>query len=110
MTAIEKIDPNFAVKVDFDAPDMIFFNALTDPFRLYGLLPPVNEEDCFRRMPQEIASQVGFIKLVLSLHISDEHCPAGGCSSFVFVRRAAGCMVQVCDCAIMRGAEANEKE
>ncbi len=58
MSKMEKIDPNFKVSQVLGRDDMLEYDVCSGPFRLYGLIAPVDENDCFRRMPKEIAQQV----------------------------------------------------
>lgn len=55
---IEDIDPNFRVNVQFDTTDLAFYDILDAPFQVYGLMPPKEKGDKFKRLPTEIAQQV----------------------------------------------------
>lgn len=58
MNDITKIDKNFAVQPVEIGDDTVFFNCLEEPFKVYGLMFPENEEDVFHRMPYEVAETV----------------------------------------------------
>lgn len=58
MSDITKIDKNFAVQPVEIGVDTVFFNCLEEPFKVYGLMFPQNEEDVFHRMPYEVAETV----------------------------------------------------
>ncbi len=58
MSDISKIDKNFAVKPIETDQDTVFFNCLEEPFKVYGLMFPQNEDDVFHRMPYEVAKTV----------------------------------------------------
>ena len=51
MSDISKIDKNFAVNPIDPGQDTVFFNCLQEPFKIYCLILPENEEDVFRRIP-----------------------------------------------------------
>ncbi len=56
MSRLEKIDKNFTISKTIDLPDVKFYNCEEEPFKLYGIF---REGDRFRRMPEEIAKQMG---------------------------------------------------
>ena len=58
MSDISKIDKNFAVKSVETGNDTVFFNVLEEPFKIYGLLFPENEDDVFHRMPYDVAKKI----------------------------------------------------
>ncbi len=58
MSDITKIDKNFAVQPVEIGDDTVFFNCLEEPFKVYGLMFPENENDVFHRMPYDIAKAV----------------------------------------------------
>ncbi len=58
MNDITKIDKNFAVKPVEVGEDTVFFNCLEEPFKVYGLMFPENENDVFHRMSYEVAKTV----------------------------------------------------
>ncbi len=55
MSDITKIDKNFAVKPVEIGDETVFFNCLEEPFKVYGLMFPENENDVFHRMPYDVA-------------------------------------------------------
>lgn len=55
MSDISKIDKNFAVKPVEVGQDTVFFNCLEEPFKVYGLMFPENEDDVFHRLPYDVA-------------------------------------------------------
>ena len=52
---IAEIDPDFAVPANVFPEGLRFYNAKEAPFGVYGVMP---DEDCFRRMPQDVAKSV----------------------------------------------------
>ena len=55
MKDISQIDKNFFVNTEFDTSGLRVYNALENPFRIYGLICPEHETDRFQRIPEEIA-------------------------------------------------------
>lgn len=58
MQDISKIDKNFEVKPLELGQETVFFNCLEEPFKIYGLILPQNEDDIFRRLPEDVAQSV----------------------------------------------------
>ena len=58
MQDISKIDKNFEVKPLELGQETVFFNSLEEPFKIYGLILPQNEDDIFRRLPDDVAKSV----------------------------------------------------
>lgn len=58
MADITKVDKNFLVQTQFDTSSLALYNVLEEPFRIYGVIPPKDEADCYRRMPEEVAKAV----------------------------------------------------
>ena len=58
MSQIEKIDPNFKLSTLAGHEDVVFYNCLQDPFKVYGLIIPEGERDYFIRIPEEVARNV----------------------------------------------------
>ncbi len=58
MPEIQKLDPNFYVSNTLTRNDVTAYDVSRPPFRVYGLLLPQNDEDCFRRMPLADAKRV----------------------------------------------------
>lgn len=52
---ISKIDKNFAADTDINKTDIVYRDAREDCFKLYGLIPPDENNDCYVRIPQDIA-------------------------------------------------------
>lgn len=75
MSDISKLDKNFEVK-NINSDVSVFYNCLSEPFKLYGLLPPTNEVP-FTRMPTEIALSINQNITLLN------QCTAGGRIKFV---------------------------
>lgn len=71
---ITKIDKNFAVKSKIDEPDVVFYDAKTQPFRTYGVS---FDGECYRRLPASVAATVSSRVHTLSAHT------AGGRVRFV---------------------------
>ncbi len=55
MSQIEKIDPNFKLSTLAGHNDVVFYNCLQEPFKVYGLMKPEGERDYFIRLPEEVA-------------------------------------------------------
>ena len=77
MSDISKIDKNFAVNPIDPGQDTVFFNCLQEPFKIYGLILPENEEDVFRRIPLTVAEATNDGVVPLSHHT------AGGRVKFI---------------------------
>lgn len=57
MVKIADIDKNFLVRTEFDTSNLTLYNVLEQPFKIYGLLPPQDENDKFKRIPSEVAAK-----------------------------------------------------
>jgi len=55
MSQIEKIDPNFKLSTLAGHSDVVFYDCLQEPFKVYGLIKPEGERDYFIRLPEEVA-------------------------------------------------------
>lgn len=55
MNQIDNIDKNFKIETCINKPDMIFHNARSSPFAIYGIF---YEDGKFRRMPESVAKTV----------------------------------------------------
>ena len=71
MKALTEIDPNF-IPATLDNYEYLFRDCREDPFRIYGLILPNEEDPHFMRLPQKLADQVN--KQVKAL----ASCTAGG--------------------------------
>ena len=49
---ISKIDKNFVVDTELNAPDIVFYDVKENPFCLYGVF---YDDGCYRRIPEKIA-------------------------------------------------------
>ncbi len=58
MKKIEQIDKNFAVAAYTERENAAVYNILSEPFKIYGLIPPANKQDVYRRLPEEVAKTV----------------------------------------------------
>ena len=67
---LAEIDKNFAMAESFGRKDIKGYNILSAPFSIHGLLMPVDENDGFHRMPQEIADATNEGVRWLNLHTS----------------------------------------
>lgn len=63
MYKIDEIDINFKLETNIDKEDIVFYNALNSPFKIFGVF---YENDKFRRMPESVAKTVS--DGVFSLH------------------------------------------
>lgn len=55
---ISKIDKNLAVKETVDRTGLKIYDVLDAPFKIYGVIPPDEKEDLFKRMPGEVSEKV----------------------------------------------------
>ncbi len=69
MSDISKVDKNFVVDKSFAKDGLAYYNVLSKPFKVYGLM---YEDDCFVRLPRKVAADVneGVARLCF--------CTAGG--------------------------------
>jgi len=74
MSNIAKIDKNLAVVTSIDKEGLVFYDAESEPFKIYGVF---KENGWFRRMPQAVAQEVS--EGVYNLHTHG----AGGRVRFV---------------------------
>ncbi len=63
---IENIDKNFIVNTELSRSDVTVYDVCDAPFTVHGLIKPKDENDRFRRMPEDIAGTVS--EGVLCLH------------------------------------------
>ncbi len=55
---IEDIDKNFRFDEEFSKKDIKVCNVSEEPFTVYGLILPKDENDCFRRIPEKTARNI----------------------------------------------------
>ncbi len=55
---IDELDKNFAVSLNLSKKDVKVYDACDAPFSLHGLIPPRDEADRFRRIPEDVARAV----------------------------------------------------
>ncbi len=55
MSNIAEIDKNFKINLEIGKDDVVFYDIMSDPFRIYGV---TYEDGIFRRMPQKVADSV----------------------------------------------------
>ena len=55
MSKIDQTDPNFKVETNLDIPDLVYRDALSEEFAIYGVH---YENGMFRRMPEAVAKSV----------------------------------------------------
>ena len=58
MKETKQVDKNLIVKKTVDRTGLKEYNVLETPFKVYGLLPPDEKEDKFKRIPIEVAESV----------------------------------------------------
>lgn len=63
---ISAIDKNFNINTTIRKENVKIYNAVNTPFKLYGLLPPDEKDNKFKRLPKEVAKTVS--QGVLSLY------------------------------------------
>lgn len=86
MSDISKIDKNFAVKPVELGEDTVFFNVLEEPFKVYGLMFPENENDVFHRMPYDVAKATNEGVDTLNHHSAGGRVKFRTNSPFVIIR------------------------
>ncbi len=64
---LEEIDKNFKLNSDIDREDLVLINALTPPFKIYGVK---HLDGQYRRMPNDVAESVSKNVHALHLHTS----------------------------------------
>ncbi len=62
------VDKNFQLKTELSREDVCVYDACSYPFTVYGVMKPENDEDVFRRMPDDIAKSVSEGVHYLSTH------------------------------------------
>lgn len=55
MKRITDVDANFKIDTDIEKDDIVFYNILNEPFKIYGIF---HEGGKFRRMPEKVAKTV----------------------------------------------------
>lgn len=68
MKKIEEIDRNFIVKTGLTNQDARLYNGCEEPFRVFGVIKPQDETDCFHRLPYEVAKEVSEGVQALNFH------------------------------------------
>lgn len=68
MRAIDKIDKNLAVKKKIERDDLVFYNCLSEPFEIFGLIKPTDEVPYFIRMDKGVADGVSLGVSELNAH------------------------------------------
>ncbi len=63
MSNISKVDKNLVVDTKIEKDDIVFYNVLEEPFKIYGIY---HEDGKFRRMPESVAKATS--EGVLALH------------------------------------------
>lgn len=86
MSDISKIDKNFAVKPVEVGKDTVFFNVLEEPFKVYGLILPENEDDVYRRIPLSVAKATSEGVVPLSHHTAGGRVKFRTNSPYVIIR------------------------
>ena len=57
MKRLEEIDKNFAVNVNVNTENAVFYDCTKPPFTLYGIIPPNEEHDYFVRLDTDAAKK-----------------------------------------------------
>ncbi len=86
MDDITKIDKNFAVQPVKAGDETVFFNCLEEPFKVYGLMFPENENDVFHRMPYEVAKDVNEGVATLNHHSAGGRVKFRTNSPYIIIR------------------------
>ncbi len=55
---IEKIDKNFVVETKIEREGIKFYDCRDEKFEIRGVIPPIDDEGIFLRMPEEVAKSV----------------------------------------------------
>lgn len=72
MRPIAEVDKNFSLGKDLKKDDICFYNILSAPFRIDGVILPTKEDEPFCRIPTQVAEQVNKGVAIMNL------CTAGG--------------------------------
>ncbi len=80
---ISKIDKNFEVKTNIGKEDIKFYDAESEPFKIYGL---IKENGKFRRLPESVAKSISGMVCVLSTNTSGGRVKFVTDSSYVVVK------------------------
>lgn len=76
-STLEQIDKNFAIPKSVDKEGVVFYNVLSEPFTIHGLICPKNEKEAFCRMNPEAAQKINEVVYRLNTYT------AGGRVRFV---------------------------
>ena len=88
---ISDIDPNLAVQKLPDGKEVMWLNVKKEPFKLYGLYNPQNE-DVFKRLPDDVGKNVNSGVAFLYLHTSGGRVRFGTDSPFIAIRCKMPCV------------------
>lgn len=87
--SLQEADANFAVTDAIkEKKDIVFYDATEEPFAIHGLILPQNEEDCFRRIPEEVAKAVSDGVHLLHTHTSGGRIRFRTNSSYIAISTA----------------------
>ncbi len=92
MSEITKVDSNFIVETNIGEKDIKFYNALTAPFKVYGL---IYENERFRRMPEEVALSVSKATHELHAHTAGGRLKFKTDSAYVAINAKMPCMFKM---------------
>lgn len=91
MSDISKIDPNMRIETKINKPDIRFYDIKQKPFEVYGLYNYLNE-DCYKRMPDDVAKSVSPSVATLSLQTAGGRIRFSTDSQYVAIKAVTPCI------------------
>ncbi len=86
MTDINKIDKNFAIKEVADDGETEYYGCLSEPFKIFGLIPPDETCGVFHRMDVEVAKKTSDGVLTLCHHSAGGRLKFKTDSPFIIIK------------------------
>ena len=83
---IQEIDKNFDFATTLTRKDISIYNVLEEPFKIYGLFLPENDNDSFHRLPYEVAENVNDGVKELNLNTSGGRVRFATDSDYIAIR------------------------
>ena len=83
---IQEIDKNFDFATSLTRKDIAIYNVLEEPFKIYGLILPKDDNDSFHRLPYEVAESVNPGVKELNLNTSGGRVRFSTDSDYIAIR------------------------